>query len=184
MKNAPACTISRLLTAISIPTCQPFLIRIQRDLNSLIVLQIEESLWNRTSLGRCFVHWGLGTSITGPSRMACWTQQRQAPWCLFDSSTKEIGSIWCRSKAFTIGGNWQRTQRGGSFIRFLWQIWDSRLLMMRQYCVRVRTGDKVKVRVWWCDLMVYGLRVQPDGKLDTTWYHTAQWYNLMHGLVR
>ena len=54
MKSAPARTTSRLPITISIPTCQPFLVRIQQDPNSLIVLQIEENLWNGTNLKRYF----------------------------------------------------------------------------------------------------------------------------------
>ena len=175
MKSAPVCTTSRSPTAISIPTYQPFLVWIQRNLNSLIILQIEKSLWNKTSLG---------TSVTRPSRTACWIQQRRAPWCLFDSSTREVGSIRCRSRAFTIRSNWRRTRKRGSSIWFLWRIWDPRFLVMQQCCVRVRIGGKLKARIWWCNLMAYDLRVWPDGKQDTTWWHTARWYDLIDGLGR
>ena len=37
-------------------------------------------------------HCALGTSVTRPRCTARWTQQSTAPWCLFDSTTREVGS--------------------------------------------------------------------------------------------
>ena len=37
-------------------------------------------------------YWDLGTSVTRSRRMAYWMQQRRAPWCLFNSSTRKAGS--------------------------------------------------------------------------------------------
>ena len=38
-------------------------------------------------------HYVLGTSVTRLRCTARWTQQSMAPWCLFDSSTREAGCI-------------------------------------------------------------------------------------------
>ena len=38
-------------------------------------------------------HCALGTSVTRPRCTARWTQQSTAPWCLFDSTIREVGSI-------------------------------------------------------------------------------------------
>ena len=48
-------------------------------------------LGGRDSSSKC-KHYTLGTSVTRPRCTARWTQQNTAPWYLFDSTMREVGS--------------------------------------------------------------------------------------------